>query len=217
MHLFELAIELGERSADMAEAAESLGFEGITPTSELTPEQVQAFRARYAKAAPPPPAGSAYQPPSSWGPPPGTGAPAPAPSGSGRSLGVGQILLIVAALAGVAALFGYMMSNSGPDARQEQQLAASAEEHEAELEAEHEAARWAALAARRRSSRSSSTGRSVTSRHCERAFESGSRAISHRSERSSHRRPSQRRSFASAASSISGPSTFSLSECRFAR
>ncbi len=140
MHLFELAIELGERSADMAEAAESLGFEGITPTSELTPEQVQAFRARYAKAAPPPPAGSAYQPPSSWGPPPGTGAPAPAPSGSGRSLGVGQILLIVAALAGVAALFGYMMSNSGPDARQEQQLAASAEEHEAEIAADNAAA-----------------------------------------------------------------------------
>ena len=139
MHLFELAIELGERSADMAEAAESLGFTGITPTSELTPEQVQAFRARFAKAPPPPGSGSAYQPPPSWGPPPGALPSAPAPSGSGRSLGLGQIVLIVGALVGVAALFGYMVRNSGPDERQERQLAASAEEHEAEIAADNAA------------------------------------------------------------------------------
>lgn len=141
MHLFELAIELGERSADMAEAAEALGFEGITPTSELTPDQVQAFRARYAKAPAVgggPAGGSAYQPPPSWGAPPGA-APAPVPSGPGGSLGIGQIVLIALAVIGVGALFAFMVRNSGPDEQQRQQLDASARQHESEI-ADHNAA-----------------------------------------------------------------------------
>jgi len=121
VHLFELAIELGERSADMAEAAPGLGLEGVTPTSELTPEQVEVFRARYAKApamAGPggPPGGAPYQPNPAWGPPPagGPGA-APVPSRSGRTLGLGQMVAIALAVVAVLGLFAYMVKNGGTD------------------------------------------------------------------------------------------------------
>ena len=118
MFLFELAMELDERSADMAEAATSLGFEGVTPTTELTPEQVQAFRARFTKAAvlrgPGGPSDDgAYHPPT-WGPPEGSAGPLP-PAPSERSMGVGQMVVIALVVVGVIGLFAFMFKNGGTD------------------------------------------------------------------------------------------------------
>lgn len=128
MFLFELAMELDARSADMAEAAPSLGLEGITPTSELTPEQIQALRARFTKtpvAAGPggPAGGGAYHPPT-WGPPPGAPGPAaPAPSGGG--LGIGQMVVIALAIVGVLGLFAFMFKNGGTDQKRLDRIAAA--------------------------------------------------------------------------------------------
>src|SRR5690606_16406581 len=44
MYLYELALELGERSTDLAERAAQMGFVGIGPSSTLTAEQVAALR-----------------------------------------------------------------------------------------------------------------------------------------------------------------------------
>lgn len=110
MYLFELAIELGVRSADVAEAAPGLGLDGITPTSELTPDQVEALRAHFAKV----PVGAgvdapgserSYRPTPSKPPPAPT--PVPVPVAPRREFRIGRVLLVVllvVALAGVAAL-----------------------------------------------------------------------------------------------------------------
>lgn len=133
MNLFELAMELGVRSADMADAAPSLGFEGITPTSVLTPDQVQAFRARYAPAAAPMPGPSNAYPgvqtaaPSDWAaPPPLPTAPAGGSGGGGG--GMGRVLPIVAVGAVVVAvigLFAFMAANGGTDEERMDQIAAA--------------------------------------------------------------------------------------------
>ena len=94
MFLYELAIELGERSPDLVDAAAALGMGELLPASQLSAEQVAALKAHIAKrgpraagpgGAPPlpappsgplvagPPAGAdgarAPSAPASWGPP----------------------------------------------------------------------------------------------------------------------------------------------------
>ncbi len=51
MYLYELALELDERSADLALRAEALGVAGAGPTMRLTAEQVAALRADRADEA----------------------------------------------------------------------------------------------------------------------------------------------------------------------
>jgi len=52
MQLYQLAMELDERSPDVAERAEALGLGSVGPTSDLTPEQVATLRASYHKGEP---------------------------------------------------------------------------------------------------------------------------------------------------------------------
>lgn len=65
MFLYELALQLGERSTDLAERARGIGVDGAGPTTFLTADQVAALRPQGAVPLPPPP-----PPP----PPPGAGA-----------------------------------------------------------------------------------------------------------------------------------------------
>ena len=134
-------MELGERSADMAEAAPALGFEGLTPTSEITPEQAAALRARFSKT-PVPPAGALgaaadAAAPAAWGAPPGA-PPSAGPAGSGGSKG--PIVAVAVVVVAVIGLFAFMMTNSGPDHEREQKLAADAAAHDAKDKAAYEAA-----------------------------------------------------------------------------
>ncbi|MCU1370829.1 MAG: hypothetical protein JWO77_2023 [Ilumatobacteraceae bacterium] len=135
MHLFELAMELGVRSAEMAEAAPSLGFDDVTPTSVLTPEQVQAFRTRYAPAPSAVQGASTAYPgvqpaaPTDWGAPP----PVPTGSGGGGAGGAGgggggrvvQMAVIGVAVVGVLGLFAFMFANSGTDQKRLDRIAAA--------------------------------------------------------------------------------------------
>ena len=52
MFIYELAIELGKHSSEVAEAARAMGMADVGPASELTREQVAAVRSRFG----PPPA-----------------------------------------------------------------------------------------------------------------------------------------------------------------
>lgn len=45
MYLYELALELDERSADLAARAEAMGLDGAGPATMLSAEQVAALRA----------------------------------------------------------------------------------------------------------------------------------------------------------------------------
>lgn len=100
MFLYELAIELGQRSTDVVDVAAQLGLGELGPGSPLEPHQVEALRARlghgYAPAvAPPPPVGSYAQasplgaapltpmPAAHQAPPPPPPPPPPAPVGMG--------------------------------------------------------------------------------------------------------------------------------------
>lgn len=55
MFLYELAIELDLRSAELVDAAASLGYDGLTSASSLDAAQVAALRRRFAPQLPPPP------------------------------------------------------------------------------------------------------------------------------------------------------------------
>lgn len=130
MHLFELAIELGERSADLADAAPGLGLGTLTPTSVLTPEQVRAFRAHYGAApagggGPNPYPGSQGTGPAAWGAPPSLPPPPPPPGsrgGGGRRL---RFAATGAAVVAVLGLFGFMVANSGMDQERLDRIAAA--------------------------------------------------------------------------------------------
>ena len=78
MYLYELALELGQRSTDLADRAAQLGFVGLGPSSVLTPEQVAALRGAV-PATPPPPTftGPGPSAPATPPPPPFSGQPAP--------------------------------------------------------------------------------------------------------------------------------------------
>lgn len=116
MFLYELAMELDERSPDVAQKAEELGLGTLGSTSELTAEQVQALRAAYRKAAP----GAA---PDGWGAPESDAAAvAPPVAGPGRS-GKAQKLVVVGALVVAVAIGGLVVSKSGPDEDRTQKIA----------------------------------------------------------------------------------------------
>jgi hypothetical protein len=153
MFLYELALELDEKSADLAAFAQRLGIEGLSAPSTLTREQVAAIRA--AKAGQPvpgagpaawsdgeasgapmgapvdglaPPADMPHlvAPASPWGaaaPPPPGELPPPDDGDQGRP-GVAQKATIGVALLLVAALFGYMVMGTGKDTKRVRQLAA---------------------------------------------------------------------------------------------
>jgi hypothetical protein len=126
MYLFELAIELDERSADLAEAAPELGLEGVTPTSELTPEQVAALRARFTKVPAAatsngPAADHAYRPVQ-----PSVVPPAPAiltESAPRGGMGLGQLVLVLLAVAGVIGLVAFMVQKSHADQERRERIA----------------------------------------------------------------------------------------------
>lgn len=67
MFLYELALQLGERSTDLAERARALGVDGAGPSTLLTADQVAALRP--GGAVPPPPPGGAVD--GTLPPPPG--------------------------------------------------------------------------------------------------------------------------------------------------
>src|SRR6478609_1910844 len=51
MHLYQLAMELDERSADVADKAQALGLGDIGPTTLLTGDQVATLRSAYGRSA----------------------------------------------------------------------------------------------------------------------------------------------------------------------
>lgn len=122
MFLYELAIELGERSTDVCEKAETLGIGTLLSTSELTRDQVAAIRAAYHRPPPggvtPPAAPGA--PPAAWGAPPPE--PSGAPGGAGTGSRAGQFAAIGLVVAVVLAGFGYMVVNAGPDEERQQAI-----------------------------------------------------------------------------------------------
>ena len=58
MLLYELAMELDQRSPDVVEAARALGFGDLTAASDLDRDQVAALRSRFAPAVAPPSIGA---------------------------------------------------------------------------------------------------------------------------------------------------------------
>ena len=101
MFLFELALELGERSPLVVARAHEMGMTEVSATSQLTPDQVQALRAAYGRVPPPPPPGYPAQGP--------VASPA-GPGSSGDSKPFAMVALAVVLLA-VVGLFGYMLTH----------------------------------------------------------------------------------------------------------
>lgn len=85
MFLYELAVELGHRSTDVAAAAEDLGLGALSPATMLDAAQVDALRRHFRQLAPsqpaitPPPLPAAPAAPLTFGAPPVPPAPAPGP------------------------------------------------------------------------------------------------------------------------------------------
>jgi hypothetical protein len=164
MFLYELALELEEKSVDLAARAQQMGIPGALPNTELTNAQALALRGQG-----PMPAGTegtaAGPAPLPWGasPPaaPAAGAPAasapptaPTVARLGRSA-TNQIsaemerlrprrrisarlapsLLLVAIVVGVAGLLAYMTANMGSLEDKKAELAASTARAEAETQA----------------------------------------------------------------------------------
>ncbi|MGN6695050.1 MAG: hypothetical protein ACTHN0_12825 [Aquihabitans sp.] len=118
MYLYELAIELGERSADIVEKAEALGIGPILATAELAPEQLQALRAAYRSAAAPAPPGPATTDAAAPPPQQAVAAPAPQAPRSRTPLVIGALVVAVIALA------AFFMMQSEPNAEREDAIAA---------------------------------------------------------------------------------------------
>ena len=117
MYLYELAMELGERSADIADRAEALGLEGISPAAEVTPEQAQAIRAAYSKGqVTPDPAGGS----------PLAGAPvaAAAKPKKPRDPRTTQRVAIAIAVAAVLGGLAFFVSQTGGDEERQQEISA---------------------------------------------------------------------------------------------
>lgn len=130
MFLYELAMELDQRSADLAERAETLGLGTLGPTTEITAEQATALRAAYRRPLPGAPAGGAPAggAPGSWGPPTGVPAAASGPARSGGRPPTAQLAIIGVVVLAALAGFGYMFMNSGPDESRQQAIKADLED-----------------------------------------------------------------------------------------
>jgi hypothetical protein len=126
MLLYQLAMELDERSPDVAERAEALGLGTVGPTSELTAEQIRTLRAAYGKTDPGPVEGPVMV----IGPKKAAGeaepGDQPAPS-SGRGRRVVAVLACVLALGAAVAFFAVQ---SAPAEEQRQQTARELREWE---------------------------------------------------------------------------------------
>lgn len=129
MFLYELAMELDERSADLAERAEAIGLGTLGPTTELTAEQASALRAAYRRPLPGAPPGGvpAAGPPASWGPPTGAPLTTSSPARSGGRPQTAQLAIIGVVVLAALAGFGYMFMNSGPDESRQQAIKADLE------------------------------------------------------------------------------------------
>lgn len=162
MFLYELALELEEKSVDLAARAQQMGIPGALPNTELTKAQVLALRGE--GPMPGGPEGAPSGPaPLAWGASPPVAAPvagaAPAEEPAakrrlGRSVTnqiaadvermrpkrrigvrVGTSLVIVVMAVGVVALVAYMAVNMGSLEEKKAELAASTARAEAETEA----------------------------------------------------------------------------------
>lgn len=109
MLLYELAVELGQRSPDLADAARELGLGELGPASELDAAQVAALRSRFGPAVSAAVDGG-LRAPADWGPPP---APPPAAPSSGPGFSRGQLVAIGAVVLAVVALFAFMALSTG--------------------------------------------------------------------------------------------------------
>jgi hypothetical protein len=121
VYLYELAIELGERSADIVEKAEALDLGPILATAELAPEQLEALRAAYrpdAVAAPVVPAAVGSTAPPATTPPAPASAPAPKEPRNRTPLVIGALVL---AVIGLTAFF---LVQSEPNAERQDAIAA---------------------------------------------------------------------------------------------
>lgn len=162
MFLYELALELEEKSVDLAARAQQMGIPGALPNTELTKAQVLALRGEgpMPGGTETPTGGPA---PLAWGVSPPTAAPTAQPlaaedPGAKRRLGraftnevakdvenlrprrrigprTGSTLLFVAIGAAVVALLAYMVSNMGSLEDKKAELAASTARAEAETKA----------------------------------------------------------------------------------
>lgn len=108
MDLYQLAMELDERSADVAERAEALGLGSVGPTTPLTPEQVSTLRAAYRKPDAPIPEG----PVTVIGAAAPEPAERPAPQGPARHRAktIGVVVGCLLALGGAVAFFAAQAS-----------------------------------------------------------------------------------------------------------
>jgi len=128
VYLFELAIELGVRSADLADAAPGLGLDGVTPTSELTAEQAASLRTHFAEAqrGPDPDApGSdrSYQPRPAK--PPAPTVPVPVAPTPRRGPSLGQLVLVALVIAGVLGVAAFMVVRSRSDQERRERIASA--------------------------------------------------------------------------------------------
>lgn len=126
MQLYQLAIELDERSADVAERAQALGLGAIDPTSQITDEQADTLRAAYGRQ-PGTPVPVVDGPITRIGPPTkgaeaeAAGAPL---AGSGR---LRKVAIGFACILGLGGLIAFFAAQSSPAEERREQLAADME------------------------------------------------------------------------------------------
>ncbi|HEX2577718.1 MAG TPA: hypothetical protein VHK88_15300 [Aquihabitans sp.] len=112
MHLYELALELGVRSADLSSRAVELGLGEVGPASALTAEQVAALRADVA----PPPVAAAATAPATAAQAVGWAAPHATPAGGEGGRRTQWVAAAVLAPL-VITLFVFMATNTGTEER----------------------------------------------------------------------------------------------------
>jgi hypothetical protein len=117
MYLYELAMELGERSADIADRAEALGLEGISPAAQITPEEAQTIRAAYGRGGP------AADPAAS--PEAQVTGKAPRPPRNPKTTSRAILAFVVLAALGA---FAFFFTQTGGDAERSEQIGAELED-----------------------------------------------------------------------------------------
>lgn len=116
MYLYELAIELGERSSDIADKADALGVGPILAATELSPEQLRALRGAFGK-------GEAAPPPATTVVLGATGAAAPPAAPQPKAPRNRSLLAVGALVVAVAALAGFFLMQTKPSEEREQEIA----------------------------------------------------------------------------------------------
>lgn len=108
MQLYQLAMELEERSAEVAERAEALGLGRLDPATTLTDEQIATLRAAYGRQHSAPIADGPITVVGAAAPPPQVPGPPKERSDRMRKIGIGAGC--AAALVGVIAFFAVQAS-----------------------------------------------------------------------------------------------------------